>query len=313
VDPSDNYIQQISSLEVSVSRDTSIQTQLSRDFTVNTNTFNGLTKGFFIESDNINQLMNIQFYINGHIRMNFNRFLISNKCVKMSDAMIFLPFNDDIAFEERYNSSYAGSINLSNLERSILSLRFDSLRPNVKIYAVGINNYIQSRGTGRLEFETNMYHLKQDFTMHPLLTEEQIVSYAEPIHHTRRNIINNNIINRINTNNIINNYGNYTSGYFQSSYPQFDSSMNSITINTNSNQEEYSQIMMGRLIPQEKRMCGISLDEIHINDRYMCCSMCANNFKEREIKRWLEDRRTCPSCRAYWSDNHVYLNVDINR
>jgi len=311
-DPSNNnFIQQISSLEVSVSSDdtNALQTELSREFTINTNMFQSYIKGFLIEcaTAHLNQL---QFYINGHIRTNYNRFLLRNKCVYMSENMMYFPFNDEVTFEDRNNNSCRGAINFSNLDRTVICLTFNTLQPRVKMYAVGMNNYIQTRGMGRLEFETNMYHLRQDFTMHPLLTPEQIVSHAEPIHNTRRNIINNNIINRINTNNIINNtYGNYTPGYFQSSYSSItDSSMNSITINNTSNQE----IMMGRLIPQEKRMCGISLDEIHINDRYMCCSMCANNFKEHEIKRWLEDRRTCPSCRAYWSDNQVYLNVDIN-
>ena len=304
-DPSNNnFIQQISTLEVVVSSDNTLQTtELSRDFTINTNVFQNYIKGFLIEcaTGHLNEL---QFYINGHIRSNYNRFLLRNKCVYMSENMMYFPFNDEVTFEDRHNyNSYRGAINFSNLDRTILRLCFNTLQPKVKIYAVGMNNYIQTRGMGRLEFETNMYHLRQDFTMHPLLTQEQIVSHVEPIHHTRRNIINNNIINRINTNNITNNtYGNYTPGYFQSSYSN-DS--------TNSNQEEYSEIAMGRLIPQEKRICGISLDEIHINDRYMTCSMCANNFNEREIKRWLEDRRTCPSCRANWTDNHVYVNIDI--
>lgn len=251
--------------------------------------------------------------------MNYNRFLIKNKCLLLSERMVYFPFNDEITFEERSYNSYTGAINMSNLERSVLRLRFNNPHAKVKIYAIGMNNYIQSRGMGRLEFEANMHHIKQDFTLHPPQTYEQIISHAIPIRNNRRNIVNN-IINSIsntrpnintNTNSITFNdiyrggYGSYTPGYYQSSYSH-DSSINTI-----SNEGEYNEIVIFRIIREDKRTCGISLEEIQINERYMSCSMCNNNFKENALKRWIESRSTCPSCRVVWSDNHIYVNIHV--
>jgi hypothetical protein len=183
---------------------------------------------------------------------------------------------------------------------------------------VCVNNYIQSQGLGRLEYETNMYHLKQDFTMHPLVTSQQIMSTAEPIRNRRytiprTNSINTSINNNINTSNItfrdINNYGAYTVGYYENSYID-DYPPNSYTPFQEPTQEQISELV-NRKIPEQKKTCGISLDEINENEKYMRCHNCTNNFKELEIKTWLETRRNCPTCRMYWLDFNVYVNIDL--
>jgi len=61
-------------------------------------------------------------------------------------------------------------------------------------------------------------------------------------------------------------------------------------------------------IPEDKKICGISLDEIRENQNYMCCTHCHNNFNENDIRIWLRSRRTCPNCRGIWSDYNIYIN-----
>jgi len=66
-------------------------------------------------------------------------------------------------------------------------------------------------------------------------------------------------------------------------------------------------IGINRLIPEERKICGINLEEIQTVQKYMSCVECLNNFNEISIKIWLTQRRTCPSCRSNWSDFNVYI------
>ena len=75
------------------------------------------------------------------------------------------------------------------------------------------------------------------------------------------------------------------------------------------NQLNISDII-NRPVTEDKRICGISWEEIQPNDSYMYCYCCNNNFKEEEIKRWLLQRRTCPTCRTSWSNNNIYINAE---
>lgn len=63
----------------------------------------------------------------------------------------------------------------------------------------------------------------------------------------------------------------------------------------------------------EKLSCCITHEEISVNSRYMSCSHCSNNFDENSIKSWFRQRphnKTCPMCRANWSDFNVYINSE---
>ena len=92
-DPSYNIIQQISSLEVKVS-DVNNDSE-SDTFVLNTTEFKGLTKGFFIQTQNIEDLKLLQFYINGLLRFNYNKFFIRNNCIKINNNLIYFPFNNN--------------------------------------------------------------------------------------------------------------------------------------------------------------------------------------------------------------------------
>ena len=74
-----NIIQQISSLNVSVSEGQ------SDEFVINTSIFRGIIKGFLIQGQEITELRKFQLYINGHLRTNYDKFLIRNKCIKIND------------------------------------------------------------------------------------------------------------------------------------------------------------------------------------------------------------------------------------
>jgi len=288
-------IQQISSVELNVSLENHEDT--SDEFKIETNSFQGFSKGFFIETNNINELNNMRFFINDLIRIDYNRFMIQNKCQRINDNMLFLPFNADIVFNERSFNSFVGSINLSEVIQSTLKLIFDTPRNKVKVYSMNMNDYVQRRSEITSSQNTINTHLVEDFTRHSLAHVER---------RETSNIVNN-IVNEIrvntifenNVNNIIHN--NLYSGMSGPSeyYPSITySSVDDLIID----------IGEAKLIPEERKTCGINLEEIQTDKKYMSCAECANNFNEISIRIWLTNSRTCPSCRGNWSDFNVYIN-----
>jgi hypothetical protein len=306
LDTSSCCIQQISSLELHVSLENHEDT--SDEFKIQTNSFQGFSKGFFIETNNINELNNMRFYINDLIRIDYNRFMIRNKSQRINDNMIFLPFNADIVFNERSFNSFVGSINLSEVIQSTLKLIFDTPRNKVKVYSMNMNDYVQTRSEITSSQNTINTHLVEDFTRHSLMHVER---------RETSNIVNN-IVNDISVNSIIENHvplnlnlilENEITVNFNNLYSGIsDTNYNNYYIN-NSVDTLIIDAEICRLIPEERKTCGINLEEINVDQKYMSCAECSNNFNEISIRIWLTQRRTCPSCRCNWSDFNVYSNA----
>ncbi len=100
--------------------------------------FESLSKGFFIESNCINNLSEIILTIqNDQERFFLNKFLIQTKCVKINENMIYFPFNCDKSFDDTTTDSYEGGINFSRLDSSRLILTFSKQIDYIKIYNLG--------------------------------------------------------------------------------------------------------------------------------------------------------------------------------
>jgi len=347
-DSSFNIIQQISSIELKVSLHE--LNEVSREFVLDIKNFKGFTKGFLIESQNIEDMEELQIFINGYIRTNYDKFLIRNKCVKINENMLYYPFNSDKSYIERCCNSFEGSISLDQIARANLRLKFTNSRNKVKIYGINMNDFRTIQGQRRLIHNTNNFHVVQDFNSHPLLSFNELVS--SPLSMTEPNNSSNVIPNSVTVtpNNIIADYNNYTNyinntinytidyiGYtgMTGSARSIYTGMSGAAINyynhyyTNDNSGNYlnnnlensiyensvNELPVGetiiQLVTDDKRICGISWDEIQENDRYMTCSFCNNNFKEIDIKHWLEQRRNCPSCRGEWNNYNIYINSNI--
>lgn len=343
-DMSYNIIQQISSIELNVSLDD--LNDESREFVINTEHFEGFTKGFFIESQNISDLSEIQIFINGHVRTNYDSFLIRNRCLKISENMLYYSFNNDMSYQERNYNSFDGSICLGQFTSTKLRINFLTPRNKVKIYGLTMNDFRQLHGQSSLIHNIDNFHTVQDFNSHPLLSYNELIS--SPLQYSALNIysINNNniipndiipnIINNINNINYnINNINQYVDntidyfGYTGSTGPSGSTgstgptgssgstgpsnSYYTVGYYVNDNSGNYTNELpigdtLNRVISQDKKICGICWDEIQENDMYMYCSCCNNNFKEEEIKHWLQQRRTCPTCRGSWSNFNLYIN-----
>jgi len=91
---------------------------------------------------------------------------------------------------------------------------------------------------------------------------------------------------------------------------------NTVTTESNTNSNNVNifsgSIIRKKIIEQDDDICQIKHEEIGDCDIYMNCSCCNKNFFEEEIRHWLLSKpignRTCPNCRAQWSDNNMYIN-----
>jgi hypothetical protein len=303
-DTSSCCIQQISSLEVKVSLDN--PESVSNEFKIQTNSFPGFSKGFFIERNNISELNGMQFYIYGQIRIDYNRFMIRNKCQRINDNMIFVPFHADKSFNDRSFNSFVGSINLSEITQSSLKLNFDTHCNKVKIYSMNMNDYSQIRSEITISQNIVNTHLVEDFTRHSLMHVDNI-DRIERIE--IESIETNTIVNDIRVNTIFENnmniihYNNLYSGIGMSGPPNYLEPIN------NSIDDLIVDIGDTILIPEDKKTCGITLEEISLDEKYMRCTNCLNNFTEQSIRTWLTQIRTCPDCRCNWIDYNIYTNM----
>jgi hypothetical protein len=220
--------------------------------------FKGLHKGFFIESENVDQINEISLSLNGAQRLLYNRFLVRTKCIKINQHLLYLPLNYDKSYTDRSNTGFEGALNLSRIDVSKLNIKLDCPQSKICIYGLGstILRYMSGMA-GLSSYSYNMLHEHKEYTESGIYYQ---VAPLPTIHIERppiyRPITNNN-----------------------------------------------------------KLTCSITQCEIDINDRYMSCVQCSNNYMEESIKNWFIHRpstKNCPTCRTNWTDFNVYINGQMN-
>jgi hypothetical protein len=110
--------------------------------------FEKFSKGFFIECNNIDNLNNLQIELDNKQRLNFNHILLFSKCKKISNNILYVPFNYNKNYFDRTLESLEGSSLL--IYDLNIKLQFDTPINNVKIYNLHSNIYRQSCGFGGL-------------------------------------------------------------------------------------------------------------------------------------------------------------------
>lgn len=282
MDISYNIVQQLFSVHVKVDMDN--EGEHSNEFRIRTNMFEGQIKGFFIEANLIEGLDEIQFYINDSIRIDYDKYMIQHMCINVTSRIIYMPFNTNIAYDNRANNSYAGSINIDRIDNSFLNLKFSTPRNQVRIHALSMNIYNQIGGIGSISFINSMQHLVQDFGYHTLIPIEDLLQQ-------NRNMI---IFNSLITN---------------------GPALNDVQSSFTDASGNYISQVVNRLIEDEERnICHISQIPIQAGERYMLCDGCLNCYNEMDLIQWFQNLnvynrvRTCPSCRGIWRDYNVYIN-----
>jgi hypothetical protein len=168
---SSSLVQQIGTLYVKVplqSGSSLAQSSIERrSFQIQTNMLNGSTKGFLIQCS-INELTSIKFYINNLLRFDYERYLIQNACIKLSDNLLYMPFNDQTDFLDKGINTFSGAINLSRLQNSILCLQFSSDQSNIVIHNVYYNYLRQTNGLSGLSMDYRPAFIENTTLDHPI-------------------------------------------------------------------------------------------------------------------------------------------------
>ena len=285
-DVSNNIIQQLSSIHVKVDMENPL-TQ-SNEFRIRTNMLRGLVKGFFIEVSNINDLYEIQFYMNGTTRIDYDMYMIKHMCTIINNNIIYMPFNSDITYDTINQNSYTGSINIDRIDNSFLNLKFSSVKNQVYIYALTNNFYNQRNGSGFITFLYPLQNITQDFSYHTLTPIEDLL---RPY---RNSMFYHEILQ---------------------DGPEFEMHLNDAYTDASGN---YISQVLNRLIEDEERnTCPISQLQIQQGERYMLCAGCLNCYNEMDLIQWFQNQNghnrvpSCPTCREPWRDFNVYINSNI--
>jgi phage FluMu protein Com len=217
--------------------------------------FESVSKGFFIESDGINNLTEIAIHFevpgNSQERIFLNKFLIQQKCVKISENMIYFPFNSRKSYTEISVESFEGGTNFSRIDDPKLLLKFSEPINNIKIYNVGSNLLMKKP-------DDRYFHMFRTTSFNNGLRDYESQRNSDAYYY----------------------WGGSKFNYIDPIVKQ-----------------------IGKNIT-----CAITCEDIGIGAKYLSCHQCNNNFSEVEIKKWIEKKKTCPTCRVGWDNFQIYIN-----
>ncbi len=176
--PREEFIQQISFINVMTNLNDINQT--SNIYDISDLPFSNISKGFFIECNNVDYLNEIYLKFNSQDRFNLNRFLVRTKCKKINQNLLYFPFNYDMNFSDRTASSYEGAANLSRIDTVNLKLTFDLPINNVKIYSLQSNIYRQISGMGGCGYTSELCSDTYDLNNNRLIRLGPISNIMRP-------------------------------------------------------------------------------------------------------------------------------------
>jgi hypothetical protein len=125
--------------------------------------FNGIHKGFYIETANVDEINEIKLELLHHVRSHYNRFLVRAKCVKISQQLLYFPLNYDKSYTDRTIEGFEGSLNLSRIDFSTLNIKLDNPQSKICVYGLGSNKLIYTGGMGGLNFSTRYGHTYEEY------------------------------------------------------------------------------------------------------------------------------------------------------
>ncbi len=140
----EEIIQQISSIELT--------SQEPVDQFTYSLPFDCVHKGFYIESENVNNINEITLKFNDINRLTYNRFLIRTKCVKINENLLYLPMTYNKSPFDRTPEGFEGSENLSRLDNIKITIKLDTSTSKICIYGLSLNILRTYHGMGGLGF-----------------------------------------------------------------------------------------------------------------------------------------------------------------
>ncbi len=134
--------------------------------------FQGIHNGFFIETDNVDEINEIKLLLNGHCRIKWDRFLVKTKCIKINQNLLYFPINNksytniidntNILIDNtnilKQNSELQSTLNLNRMTSAILFVKLDKPQPKICIYGLGLNLLKYNKSMVDLEYKYNNTH-----------------------------------------------------------------------------------------------------------------------------------------------------------
>jgi hypothetical protein len=262
-------IQQIS--YVNVKTDINDPSQTSDSYTIRL-PFDNISKGFFIECENVDNVNNIFLRFNNSDRFNFNRFLIRTKCKKINQNLLYFPFNYGKEFTERSSQSFEGSPNFSRIDSISLTLKFDTAINNVKIYSLQSNIYRQMGGMGGLSYSSSLCNDTVDLRNNVLERPQNPTYISNADYDARNPTVGTSII--------------YSEPIIKPIL-EVDASNCPIVC---------EQIAVG-----EKYMSC-----------HQCVNNFSEQALKQWLESRRPSQRTCPACRVQWSNFEIYINSALD-
>ena len=150
-DLSDINIQEFESLVIKLDRP-EIEIKQTLDFS-------GISKGIFIESNNISNISNIKLDFNDSERYNYNQIMLELYSVRISPNLIYIPYDNSISYTDRNIISFASGTNFRFIDRCNISITFIEPDININIHSIRHNVMRYGSGMGGLKYSYNYINI----------------------------------------------------------------------------------------------------------------------------------------------------------
>ena len=269
----EDVIQQISFIDVKT--DINDPSQMSNTYELRHLPFSNISKGFFIECENVDNLNNILIRLNGSDRFNLTSFLIRTKCKKINQNLLYFPFNYGKEFTERTAQSFEGSPNFARMYSIYLRLTFDIAINNLKIYSLQSDIYRQMSGMGGLAYSSTLYNHTYDLRNNEL-ERPQNPTYISNADYDARNPTSQTIGTSITY-----------------SEPIFKPILEVDALNC----------------PILHEPIGIGARYMSC---HQCVNNFSEQALKQWLESRRPSQRTCPGCRVQWLNFEIYINSEIS-
>ena len=267
-DPHEHIIQCLASTEILCTNFLNGNEFQINQFNYNMN-FNGLHKGFFIESENVDQINEISLSLNGAQRFLYNRFLVRTKCIKINQHLLYLPLNYDKSYTDRSNTGFEGALNLDRIDVTKLNIKLDC--PQSKICIYGLGSTMLRYMSGMAGLSSSSYNILHEYKEY---NESGIYHQITPL----TNILTT------------------TSGL----------ALPFIAIQTTPGMTPIYRPITNNKLTCSITQCDFDINARYMSCDQCSNNYMEESIKNWFIHR--PSRKSCPICRTNWTDFNVYIN-----
>ena len=153
---------------------------------------NHLTKGFFIKG-NIDEIMQMEFCLNGNTRFKFTKPMIVLYTHKISNNMFYLSLNGINNYNNLSNESFVGSLNLGRIDIAMMSFTFRNNNnvdnKKIEIYGISFNLLRYLNGMSGIAYVSeNNFEITNTRQTFPLPTTNTTQIFSLPTSNTTQTL-----------------------------------------------------------------------------------------------------------------------------